>query len=732
MGNVILIQADALLYAGISILPVKNDKTPALPTWTQLQTNAMQNEEADVVFKTAYGVGAICGKVSENLECIDFDAHGKNIDKIFEQYTSIDGVREIIERNNIYIERSPSGGIHMLYKYDYDGKPHGSMKLSNWEDGTSMIETKGEGGYVIVSPTPGYIAEHGSLTDVSQITEEERDFLIFTARKFHQGKKTDSDTENTNESAYDHTDPISYFNWNCAAYAKNILRDKGWTFLRFDQKTGIESWKRPNKDGDGVSATWGRKYNALYVFTNSVDYFKNECYYTPFQILVRLRFRDDYTGAIRWIIDKYFDEEIEYIRIGTDYFKKIVKVDRFGISRMELKAWKKDEIKMDEGKDIFKRIPKFNDFTIVPNNREYKPIIDNCYNLYRPFAHEPFKGNWKWTAVLLNHIFADQIHLGMRYLQALYLHPDRILPILVLVSKERQTGKTTFINWLNMVFGDNMVNINPEDLVGSFNSAYSNANIIAVEETLIEKSVTVEKLKALATGKKITVNQKFISQYSVPFFGKIILASNNEDKFARIDEEEIRFFIRKVGLPTTINHNIEADMVAEIPAFLHHLTTLPDIDWSRDRSGFTPDEIYNESLKNVKRESKSGLYKDMFELFKDRFMHMNATSLNPEISNTEDVYTTEIFAAPIDIKARWFDKNSRIDIQYIKSVLKNEFMKLPERPMRYVPFNDSESKTGTPYRFDAKEFGIDFPAFRVKLIDEFNKSKNVKGNDIPF
>lgn len=706
MGNKILIQADALLYSGISILPVLDNKRPALPSWTVLQSTPMENEQAENLFKTAWGIGVICGRVSECLECIDFDAHGKDIDKIFNDYTNIQGVKDIIERNNVYIEQSPSGGIHLIYRYEVDGKPQGSLKLANWEDGTSMIETRGEGSYVIIAPTPGYVAQHGDMLNISQITAEERDFLLFTARKFNEGTVAAvNDPGQEDIKAYDHTDPVSFFNWNCAAYAKNLLKDKGWNFVSLDEKTGIESWRRPGKT-DGISATWGKKHNALYLFTTSVDYFKNECYYTPFQILVRLRFKDDFNSAIRWVLDKYFDEDIKYIRVGTDYFKKINKTDRFGILRMELKPWKKDEIKMDEGKKLLENIPKYDDFAIVPNNRDYEPVIQNCYNLYHEFAHRPIEGKWYWTEILLSHIFGEQLHLGIRYLQALYLHPDRMLPILVLVSKERQTGKTTFINWLNMVFGANMVNINPEDLVGSFNSAYANSNIIAVEETLIEKTVTVEKLKALATGKMITVNQKFISQYSLPFYGKIILASNNEDKFARIDEEEIRFFIRKVGMPTVINHNIEADMVNEIPAFLYHLTTLPAIDWSRDRSGFTPDEILNESLKNVKRESKSGLYKDLFELFKDRFMQLNSDILYNNTYKSE--FITKIYAAPIDIKNRWFDKNSRIDIQYIKSVLKNEFMKLPERPMRYTPLMDSDSKTGTPYEFRAEDFGIDF------------------------
>ena len=38
-----------------------------------------------------------------------------------------------------------------------------------------------------------------------------------------------------------------------------------------------------------------------------------------------------------------------------------------------------------------------------------------------------------------------------------------------------------------------------------------------------EKQTAVEKLKSIATQKVMTVNNKFVSQYTVPFYGKIIL-----------------------------------------------------------------------------------------------------------------------------------------------------------------------------------------------------------------
>jgi hypothetical protein len=379
-------------------------------------------------------------------------------------------------------------------------------------------------------------------------------------------------------------------------------------------------------------------------------------------------------------IQKCFNGSFPYIRIGTEYYKLIIKSDRFEIPRIELKNWKKEEIRQDHGKKSLETISKFDDFTIKPDNLNYSPVIDNCYNLYQPFSHKPNPGTWPWTKRLLEHIFGDQYELGLRYLQILYQHPERLMPILVLFSKIRQTGKTTTINWINMIFGENVANISSEDLSNGFNSSYACSNIITVEETLIEKSVTIEKLKALATAKYITVNQKFIRQYRTPFYGKIILTTNNEEKFAKIDDEEIRFFIRKLGKPEYKNHNIEKDLQEEIPAFLNYLTTLPPIDWTQDRSGFTPFELENDFLRSVKEESKSWLYKTLMMRFEELFMN--------ELAKEELFY-----ADPVSIKERFFSQDTRVTLPYIRSVLKEELHLKPSQvPEYHIPFEGSGSK----------------------------------------
>ena len=381
-----------------------------------------------------------------------------------------------------------------------------------------------------------------------------------------------------------------------------------------------------------------------------------------------------------------------YLRIGTDYFKRIMKRDRYGLLREELKKWSKEEIKLDHGSMFLSTISKFDDFVIAPNNNGGDQIIDNCYNLYSKFQHKSKAGEWDWTKVLLEHIFGDQFELALIYLKVIYQHPKRALPILTLVSKERQTGKTTFINWMQYIFGKNMVQIDPDTIGSQFNGEYATANIVAIDETVLDKKIAVEKIKALATKKTISVNYKFISNFSVPFFGKIILASNNEDKFMRVDSEEIRFWVRKLSKPTIENHNIENDMIAEIPAFLHHLEGLAAVDFTKSRMVFTPEQLSNESLLKVKNESKSWLYHELCEVFTDYF--------------TGEFEGDYVFARPTDIKKKFFERNSKVEIHYIRRVLKMDFELETERPSTYSSEETliNEKLNGTPFKISRELF----------------------------
>ena len=256
------------------------------------------------------------------------------------------------------------------------------------------------------------------------------------------------------------------------------------------------------------------------------------------------------------------------------------------------------------------------------------------------------------------------------------------------------------VDFFNILFGANTVVINPADISNSFNEPYATKNIIMIEESRFDSVQATEKLKNLATQKKISVNAKFVQQYSLPFFGKIIITSNDEQKFSKVDEEEIRYWVLKIPtLKGKENHNILEDMTKEIPYFLQFLKDKETPDFTKSRQVFTNEEIRTDALLRVKRESRPELQKEIEFLLENHCM------------NNRDIKT--LFFTAMDIKNKFFEKNGNITIAYINKILKNHMsLEKSEKATRYIPIETftisyNEKIVGKPYEFRNAFYNID-------------------------
>lgn len=447
----------------------------------------------------------------------------------------------------------------------------------------------------------------------------------------------------------------------------------GETFLKFENKKYL---RLPSRNGVG-NIPVGSKLN-------------------PFQVLCELQFKSNYRHAIQYVEHEYMNKDVPYIRVRTHYFKRIKKENNWGIKLENLVPWKKDTLKDDYNKNVLSRVNCYDDFTIVPDNENYQPIVNGMWNLYEPFPHKPSTNTVSasdipTTASFLAHVFGEQVELGYKYLKVLYEKPKQILPVLVLVSKERATGKTSFLNWMDIIFGNNYTQISPTDMDSQFNSQYAYRNIIGIDEAVINKKTAIEKIKSIATARTILVNQKQIAQYRIPFYGKIIITTNKETDFMRVDEEEIRFWVRKLStIPEDdITDVFFNNLIKEIPDFLKYLNDMEDIEYGKSRMVFTRDELENDLLKEVKKESRSGLQKEIEILVEEWFEN------NP----THDV----LYARLSDIKQRWFEHKNWTR-HYIKKVLNEEFGMDSCKVGRFQYFGYGEKPPGTPYKFIRENF----------------------------
>ena len=144
---------EKFLAAGLSVLPAKRErKCPAIGSWKTYQDRLPSQMEVETWFANAHdALCLVCGKVSGNLEIMDFDHKGE----LFPAWKA-KVAPELFAR--LVIEQTPSGGYHAAYR---SASPIcGSIKLAQGkrEDDkvTTLIETRGEGGIFLCDPSDGY------------------------------------------------------------------------------------------------------------------------------------------------------------------------------------------------------------------------------------------------------------------------------------------------------------------------------------------------------------------------------------------------------------------------------------------------------------------------------------------------------------------------------------------------------------------------------------------------
>lgn len=303
-----------------------------------------------------------------------------------------------------------------------------------------------------------------------------------------------------------------------------------------------------------------------------------------------------------------------YLRIGIRYFKKVLKPLASGDKSETLIPWSKDCIKQDFGKGFLARIPRYNGLCLIPSHVNFRQVIDNFYNRYHPLKYKPLPGYPGLILAFLNHIFGEQLDIGLDYLKILYLEPTQILPILCLVSTERITGKTTFLNLAKAIFGDNMTINTNTDFRSNFNSEWADKTIIGVDETFLEKKEDSEKIKNLSTSRYHKIEAKGQDRYEIQFFGKFILCSNNENNFIQIDQSEVRYWIRRLPSLEHDDKDLLQKMVKEIPFLLHYLLERPYSTKPTTRMWFHPSQLITPALRKIKSYNRNQIETEIAQI----------------------------------------------------------------------------------------------------------------------
>lgn len=314
MSSAILEAAIRWQAAGVAALPVKADGTkgPGLPTWKEYQQRLPTPEETAQWFgRGRTGVGVVTGPVSGQLEMLEFE--GRAVDsglwRDYQQAAADNGLDELLRRvADGYTERTPSGGIHLLYRVA-DGAALPNTKLARDEQRNVLIETRGDGGFVVVAPSSGtthgtgrpWTMIAGSIETVATITADERDALYALASLLDRTPEPAQQPTSTSSGllAGTITGTRPGDDYNARATWEELLEPRGWRKVRPMGRGWY--WAKPGKKGPGGSATTGQSGDGadrLFVFSTSTE-FDPERPYSKFAAYALLEHAGDHSAAAK-------------------------------------------------------------------------------------------------------------------------------------------------------------------------------------------------------------------------------------------------------------------------------------------------------------------------------------------------------------------------------------------------------------------------------------------------
>jgi hypothetical protein len=306
------------LQAGLSIIPTGADKKPTLPEWGPFRRERPSQEQVTKWFSNGTrNIAVICGAVSGNLEGLDFDCMAEALEVwLAEVHARAPGLLE-----KLPFESSPKGA-HILYralcsipgntklamksvevagpgKHSYKGGTPLEAQLENgkWIITPAIIETRGEGGYLVVHPSKGYFGKRGDLCKLPVLTSEEREVLIESARTCNQ-YFPEPETKYGADTGNKATAKLPGQDFDERGDMRALLQKHGWTF-KGHGNDGREKWARPGKENGKASSATLTDGRIFYVFSSNAHPFEAGRGYGPFGVYTLLEQAGDFQAATK-------------------------------------------------------------------------------------------------------------------------------------------------------------------------------------------------------------------------------------------------------------------------------------------------------------------------------------------------------------------------------------------------------------------------------------------------
>lgn len=282
---------------------------------------------------------------------------------------------------------------------------------------------------------------------------------------------------------------------------------------------------------------------------------------------------------------------------------------------------------------VYYDVPFYHGAINMPSNTNYIPfkIYQDAegnqlryINLYRQPTWIPRKGGCENSINFVRHIWGtakiehegntyERWELGMDWIKSLWCEPTVSLPILCLVSPENKTGKTTFMDWMRLIFQQNAREINADSLTGQFTAYFAHCILLLVDEALLEKQQGIERLKNLSTQKRTKLEGKHTNAEEIESYFHFILGTNNRDYFLTVTDKDQRYWVLDVPVLKEEVVNMLKVLESEIPSFIHYIQEWTYRSENVTRGRFAKELIETDALHHLRRESRWKIEKDIEE-----------------------------------------------------------------------------------------------------------------------
>lgn len=288
-------------------LPLKETKSPNVSTWSK-------TDRIDYNFTDCYGIGLICGTISDRVEVIDIDLKYDLTGTLYDRLKGAINLADNTILKKMTVQKTMNGGYHFIYKCN---ERSGNLKLARRratdqeqnnkkEKVKVLIETRGDGGYIACYPTKGYTMSYGDFSTIKEITVEQRKTLFEVASTFNEYFEEFRPVVRIEKKTIKGKTPFE--DYNERGDIISVLEEAGW---KITMSRGSKIFlKRPGDTKAEHSGNFDQDKRWFSVFSTSTE-FEPEKGYLPYAVYGVLKHKSDWSATASELYKLGFGDRIE-------------------------------------------------------------------------------------------------------------------------------------------------------------------------------------------------------------------------------------------------------------------------------------------------------------------------------------------------------------------------------------------------------------------------------------